>query len=175
MRHAIDGYIPTQPVVFRCSMVSGKRRAYPMSHIVTVTLSEHVYQNYEYKARTTNKSVNQVIEEVICADQPSPPPVNDAPEALRADLRALEKLSNEELRRIAESHLESAKQRKLSRLLNKNQAGTLTKKECQQMDELLQEGQRLTVIKAHAWVLLKWLGERIPTYEELRERSQKEW
>ncbi|MBI1926598.1 hypothetical protein HYR99_20445 [Candidatus Poribacteria bacterium] len=146
-----------------------------MSHIVTVTLSEHVYQNYEYKARTTNKSVNQVIEEVICADQPSPPPVNDAPEALRADLRALEKLSNEELRRIAESHLEPAKQRGLSRLLDKNQAGMITKKELQQLDELLQEGQRLMVIKAHAWVLLKWRGEPIPTREELRKRSQREW
>jgi hypothetical protein len=113
------------------------------------------------------------MEEVICADQPSPPSVDDAPEYLRADLKALEKLSNEELRRLAESHLEPAKQRKLSRLLDKNQAGTITKKEHQQLDELLQEGQRLMVIKAQAWVLLQWRGERIPTYEELRRCSQR--
>ena len=146
-----------------------------MPHTVTLTLPELVYENYQHKAKTTNRSVKQVIEEVICNGQPSPPSVDDAPEYLRADLKALEQLSNEELRRIAESHLEPAKQRKLSCLLDKNQAGTLKKKECQQMDELLQEGQRLMVIKAHAWVLLKWRGERIPTYEELRQRSQKEW
>ena len=145
-----------------------------MSHIVTVTLSEHVYQNYEYKARTMNQLVTQVIEAVICADQPSPPPVNDAPEALRADLRALEKLSNEELRRVAESHLDPAKQRRLDRLAGKRDQGMLTTKERHELDDLLQEGQHLMVIKAHAWVLLKWRGERIPTYEELHKRVQKE-
>ncbi|MBI1928256.1 hypothetical protein HYR99_28925 [Candidatus Poribacteria bacterium] len=146
-----------------------------MPHTVTLTLPEGVYENYQQKAQAINKPVKQVIEEVVCADQPSPPSVDDAPEYLHADLKALEKLSHEELRCLAESHLEPAKQRKLSRLLDKNQTGTITKKEHQQLDELLQEGQRLMVIKAHAWVLLKWRGERIPTYEELRRCSQQEW
>ena len=146
-----------------------------MPHTVTLTLPESVYENYRHKATTTEKSVKKVIEEVVCADQPSPPPVDDAPEYLRADLKALGKLSNHELRRIAESHLASAKQRKLSQLLDKNQAGAITKKEHQQLDKILQEGQQLTVIKAHAWVLLKWRGEPIPTYKELHERSQKAW
>ena len=146
-----------------------------MPNTVTLTLPEHVYENYRQKAQTTNKPVKQVLEEVVCASQPSPPPVDDVPEYLRPDLRALEKLSNEELRCIAESHLEPAKQRKLDRLLDKNQAGTITKKGLQQLDAVLQEGQRLTVIKAHAWVLLKWRGEPIPTYEELRERCRKAW
>ena len=90
-----------------------------MPHTVTLTLPESVYENYRHKATTTEKSVKKVIEEVVCADQPSPPPVDDAPEYLRADLKALGKLSNHELRRIAESHLAPAKQRKLSQLLDK--------------------------------------------------------
>jgi hypothetical protein len=144
-----------------------------MSHTVTLTLPDSVYENYRQKAATLHKPMKELIQEVVCDGQPPPPSVDDAPEYLRADLKALEKLSNEELRRVAESHLEPAKQRKLSRLLDKNQAGTITEKERQQMDELLHEGQRLTVIKAHAWVLLKWRGERIPTYEELQERSRR--
>jgi hypothetical protein len=144
-----------------------------MPHTVTLTLPEQVYENYQHKAKTLHKPVKQVIAEVVCADQPSPPPVDDAPEYLRADLKALERLSNEELRRMAESHLEPARQRKLDRLVGKRDEGRLTAKDRRELDTLLEEGQRLLVLKAHAWVLLKWRGEPVPTYEGLRERSQK--
>jgi len=143
-----------------------------MPHTVTLTIPEPVYENYQHKARTTNKPVKKVIEGIVCDDQPPPPSVDDAPEYLRADLKALERLDNKKLRRVAESRLAPAKQRKLSRLLDKNQAGTLTGKERRQLDDLAREGQRLTVIKAHAWVLLKWRGEAIPACHELRKRGQ---
>ncbi|MCH8292229.1 hypothetical protein IH992_14130 [Candidatus Poribacteria bacterium] len=146
-----------------------------MESTVTLTLPTHVYDNYQQKAEAMNKPVNQVIEEVICASQPLPPSVDDVPEYLRDNLKALEKVNNEELRCIAESHLESTKQRKLDKLAEKRDEGRLTAKERYELDELLEEGQKLMVIKAHAWVLLKWRGEPIPTYDELRERGQKEW
>ena len=72
----------------------GQKEEHQMPHTVTLTLPEGVYENYRHKATTTEKSVKKVIEEVVCADQPSPPPVDDAPEYLRADLKALGKLSN---------------------------------------------------------------------------------
>ncbi|MBI3921571.1 MAG: hypothetical protein HY318_09155 [Armatimonadetes bacterium] len=146
-----------------------------MSHTVTMKLPDYVYDNYRHKANTTKKPVKRVIEEVVCEGKPSPPSVGDAPEYLRADLKALEQMSNEELRRIAESHPEVAKQRRLGRLQEKNQAGAVTERERQQLDDLLQEGQRLMVIKAHAWVLLQWRGEPIPTYEELQKRNVREF
>ncbi len=144
-----------------------RKGEHQVPHTVTLTLPEGVYENYQQKAQAINKPVKQVIEEVVCADQPSPPSVDDAPEYLHADLKALEKLSNEELRRLAESHLEPAKQRKLDRLAEKRDEGRLTAQERRELDELLQEGQRLMVIKAYAWVLLQWHGEHIPTYEEM--------
>ena len=103
----------------------------------------------------------------------SPPSVDDVPEPLRSELKALEQLTDDELWKLAESHLPPTRQRTLSRLLRKNQAGTLTEKERQQLDEILEEGEDLTVKKAHAWLLLKWRGHRIPSLEELRETARR--
>ncbi|MBI3921573.1 MAG: hypothetical protein HY318_09165 [Armatimonadetes bacterium] len=143
-----------------------------MSHTVTMRLPDYVYENYRHKAHTTNKPVKRVFEEVLCEGQPPAPAVDDAPEYLRADLKALEQLSNEELRRLAESHMEPAKQRKLDRLTEKRDNRSLTEPDRATLDLLQDEGQRLTVLKAHAWVLLKWRGEPVPSYDDMRLRSR---
>lgn len=117
--------------------------------------------------------MNQVIEETLCAVAPPPPSVDDVPEPLQSELKALEQLSDDKLWNLTESHLAPSRQRTLSRLLRKNQAEDLTEREQRQLDELLEEEQRLTVKKAHAWLLLKWRGHRIPTLEELHEKARR--
>jgi hypothetical protein len=55
-------------------------------------------------------------------------------------------------------HFAPLKQQKLSRLLRKNQAGTLTERERKALDELISESERLMLRKARAYALLKWRG-----------------
>jgi hypothetical protein len=62
----------------------------------------------------------------------------------------------------------AARQRKLHRLLDKNSDGTLTTMVRRELESLRKEGDRLMLRKAHAAVILKWRGHRIPTVDELR-------
>jgi hypothetical protein len=64
--------------------------------------------------------------------------------------------------------LSPAKQRLYSRLLHKNSQGTITAREKETLYALGEEARRLTLKKAHAYMLLKWRGHRIPSQEELQ-------
>ncbi len=66
------------------------------------------------------------------------------------------------------SKVPSAQQRKLHRLLEKNQAGTLTPREHEELKLFQLQADKVMLRKAHSAVLLKWRGHRIPTPEELR-------
>jgi len=79
----------------------------------------------------------------------------------------MESLSDKELWKVAESKMPSSRQRWYSRLLRKNQAGTLRDIEKQQLADLGAEARKLTLRKAHAYAVLKWRGHRIPTLAEL--------
>jgi hypothetical protein len=73
-------------------------------------------------------------------------------------LTRLESFTDAQLWAIARSILPQPQQRKLRRLLRKNQAGKLTRREQQSLDELITESERLMLRKARAYVLLKWRG-----------------
>jgi hypothetical protein len=61
-----------------------------------------------------------------------------------------------------------AKQRRWRRLLERNQQGVLTEPEQQELARLIADGDRLTLCKAQAYVLLKERGYRIPELEKRR-------
>jgi hypothetical protein len=100
------------------------------------------------------------------------PPL-DSPTGFEADLQVLEALDDEALWDVLFSKVSPATQRKLHRLLEKNQAGTLTERERLQLDALQQEADLVMLRKAHAAVLLKWRGHCIPTLEELRKLNKR--
>jgi len=92
----------------------------------------------------------------------------DLPSPLREEVKALENLDDEALWRAAQSQLPPACQRLYSRLLAKNSAGTITAHERETLHALGEEARRLTLKKAHAYMLLKWRGHHIPSREELK-------
>jgi hypothetical protein len=122
---------------------------------VTLQLPESMYQS----ARRTAKAVNQPIGEVLVTALKStlPPLEGLAPEII-TELTALEFLPDKQLWTMARSKLPQPQRRKLSHLLRKNQAGTLTEREERALDELIAESERLMLRKARAFVLLKWRG-----------------
>jgi hypothetical protein len=93
---------------------------------------------------------------------------DDLPSPLREELRALEDLGDEALWEVAQSRLPPTRQRVYSRLLRKNSQGTITAREKETLHALGEEARRLTLKKAHAYMLLKWRGHHIPSREELQ-------
>jgi hypothetical protein len=96
-----------------------------------------------------------------------PPLPEDVPATLREELDALEQLDEPALREVAESRLPAGQQRQYSRLQTKNSAGTITAGERKKLESLGEEARRLTLKKAHAYLLLKWRGDVIPSPRDL--------
>jgi hypothetical protein len=97
-----------------------------------------------------------------------PPSADAVPSPLREELRALELLDDEALWQMAQSQLSPARQRLYSRLLTKQSQGTITAQEKNTLQALGDEARLLTLKKAHASLVLRWRGHRIPTPEALQ-------
>jgi hypothetical protein len=122
---------------------------------VTLQLPETIYRS----AWRTAKAKKRPIEEVLLtALKSSLPSLEGLSPEITRDLTRLESFTDAQLWAIARSVLPQPQQRRLRHLLRKNQAGTLTRRELQSLDELITESERLMLRKARAYVLLKWRG-----------------
>ena len=77
------------------------------------------------------------------------------------------RLSAAEPWQVAASRWPADRQRLYSRLLDKNAAGTISPRERERLTALGEEARRLTLKKAHAYLLLKWRGGAIPSLQEI--------
>ncbi len=136
-----------------------------MAQTVTLQLPEAIYERIKRTAEAANCLLEDVLLKTI--ESALPPSVEDLPLEYQREFMEMESLSDEELWKVAESKMSSARQRWYSRLLRKNQAGTLKDIEKQQLADLGAEARKLTLRKAHAYAVLKWRGHRIPTLAEL--------
>lgn len=136
-----------------------------MAHTLTLQLPDEVYSRLELSARATRRPVEDLVVQTLKAGLP--PSVDDLPQAEQASYLEMEQLADNELLKVAGAKLSSAKQRRLSALLRKNQAGSLTDQERGQLDQLSAEARRITQRKAHAFGLLRWRGRPIPAPSDL--------
>jgi hypothetical protein len=90
------------------------------------------------------------------------------PSPLREELKALEQLDDEALWQMVQGQLSPARQRLYSRLLTKNSQGTITAQEKKTLQALGDEARLLTLKKAHASLVLRWRGHRVPTPEAMQ-------
>ncbi|MCI0694528.1 hypothetical protein L0337_21275 [candidate division KSB1 bacterium] len=122
---------------------------------VTLQVPKTIYQS----ARRTAKAVKRPLEDILVRVlKSSLPSLEGLPKEMTKELIGLESLDDAQLWTVARSTLPPPKQQKLSRLLRKNQAGTLTERERETLDELISESERLMLRKARAYALLKWRG-----------------
>jgi len=139
-------------------------RSNQMAQSLTLELSEALYERVKHAAAAMQQPLEKAVAHII---ELGLPPL-DAPTEFEPDLKALEALDDETLWEVLFSKVSPTTQRKLHQLLDKNQSGTLTERERLQLDALQKEADGVMLRKAHAAVLLKWRGHRIPTLEELR-------
>jgi hypothetical protein len=107
----------------------------------------------------------RLAEPIRNAEAPSVGQPARLPPDVEAELEALTRLNDDVLWAVARSRMESTRQRRWHRLLEKNQRNTLTESERQDLARLSADGDRLTLCKAQAYLLLKERGYPIPEIE----------
>jgi len=132
--------------------------------MATVEIPPALYQRLQRVAELTHRPVEELVRRALEAGVPPLP--EDLPEAMRADLLALEDLDERALWEVAQSRVSANDSQRHEALLEKNSAGALTPDERQALAELRRAADRLMLRKAYAAVLLKWRGYRLPEIAE---------
>src|SRR5882724_3095174 len=94
--------------------------------VLTLELPEDVYEHVRRAAKGMKQPVETALVNIVKAATPS---LEKVPAEYRAELEAMEDLSDTELWKEAESSASPTEERRLAKLLAENQHGQLTKKE----------------------------------------------
>lgn len=137
-----------------------------MSRTVELQLPDETLQRYERGAAAARKELADFMVERL--EEVAPPSTEDLPAPLSHELDAMEELEDETLWEIAQAQLLSHRQRRYESLLSKQTRQALTPSEEKELQELGKEARRLTLKRAHAYMLLKWRGHEIPSREALQ-------
>ena len=133
---------------------------------ITVTVPEDVYTQLEAQARSSARSVDDVAAQTLTRGLP-PAPERDLPQALQAELSAMEHLSDEALWAIARSTANDDKIALYDLLIERQCSGTLTTEGRKVLTQLREEADALMVRKAQAYAILHSRGYTLPTLDEL--------
>ena len=114
-----------------------------MSACVMVTLPDDVYRSAERLAQLTSRDVADVLAEALTLSLPSLSPS-------AVSIRAVEKLSDAEVLELTELQMEPEQGRRLSALLQRQQAGELSDAERPELLALMQYYQEALLRKAQA-------------------------
>src|SRR3974390_2650572 len=95
-----------------------------MSHpCLTLEFPEDVYDRAPRPGKGMNQPMEKALVDIVRAATPS---LEKVPAEYRAELEGMEDLGDDELWEITRSRFAPAKQRRMQRLLDKNQRGKLT-------------------------------------------------
>ena len=136
---------------------------------VIIHLPEHLLHQFQEAAREDDQSLESVLLQSIQGNRP--PSLTTVPARVRSELHSLKTATDAQLWQVADSRISPETQVHLEWLLAKNQDGALTPVEQQELAQLSEEAERLTVRKAFAYALLRWRGHPIPTLDSLNTSS----
>jgi len=139
-----------------------------MARTLTLELPEAIYERVLHTASEMKQPVEQALVHLI---ENGLPPLG-VPGEFEAELKTLETLDDDALWEVLKSKVPPTTQRSLHQLLDKNQAGPLTAREVETLEALQGEADLVMLRKAHAALLLKWRGHRIPTRDELQKLNK---
>jgi hypothetical protein len=137
-----------------------------MAETITLQIPEPLYQRLVDTARATNRPLEEVTLHALNVG--SPPDWTNVPDEFQVDLAALDRLEDEALWKIAQSHKSATEMERYSlllersRLCRRNQEGILTDAERAELTALRAENDRFMLLKAQAAALLHWRGYQIP-------------
>ncbi len=129
---------------------------------ITLQIPEHIYERAQQVAETTDQPLEAVFLHEL--ENAFLPPL---PEDEEAELSALNYLSDEALWTIAREQMPSPRQERMQGLMDGNTKGTLSEAEYQELEHLVEQGQKLMLRKGKAAALLTERGYKV-TRESLR-------
>ena len=118
-----------------------------MSKPITLNLPEDVYKRAEGLAQLIGRDLTDVLIEAISLSLSSTSPINESD---RDRAESLKSLSDREVMAMSELQMESEQDLRLSQLLSKQQADTLSEAERPELWSLMQIYQTLLLKKAVA-------------------------
>ena len=131
---------------------------------VTLELTEVVYQNAQRLARASPKSVEVILQDSTAHTLP---PLDDMSPDEAGQMAQLALLDDASLWREARQMLTREQEQDLRDLLHRQDESALTPKQRTRLEQLMDSYGRLTVRKAHAYLLLARRGYRVPMQEDL--------
>ena len=132
---------------------------------VTIELPEPVFRQLVRIAEATQQSVEVLAAQSVLSNLP--PSVENASPEMQPELLKMQSLSIEELLAITNAKVEPSQHERHIELLEKNQEGSLTPEERQELTDLRLAADRFMLRKAYAWSVLRWRGHRIAPLKEL--------
>lgn len=133
------------------------------TQVVTLKLPETLYRTARRVAELTGQTVEAVLQASIAH---ALPPLDDVPPDEAAALAALALLDDAALWQVARAAMSPEEQAELQELLDRQGANELTSEEEHRLQALLDTYGRLTLRKAHAYLLLARRGYRVPMQED---------
>lgn len=132
---------------------------------LTIDLPESAFERLSRLAELTNQPLSNLVIQSITGNLP--PAIEMAPAEIRTELLALQTLSVEALRQIAQSQIPPDQQERHIALLERNQESSLSEAEQQELQQLSQAADQLMLKKAHACAMLRWQGQPIRDLRQL--------
>lgn len=126
---------------------------------ITIHLPDGLYRRLERLASLTQQPLEGLIVKTLSSSLPPLP--DDLAPAFRDALLALEALSDDELRQVADATMPEASYERLAALRDERCERPLTSDEQAELDSLSQDVDTLVLRKAYAAVLLTWRGQRL--------------
>ena len=136
-----------------------------MTQLLILDLPDDVYQYLREVATLTHQSMEELVEQSVKGNLP--PRIADAPVDMQTELLEMRRLSERELRQIANGQIPLAQQLRHQALLEKNAEGIITPKERSELDQLRRSADQQMLRKAYAWALLRWRGYPMPALDDL--------
>lgn len=132
---------------------------------LAIDLPTPAFEHLSRLAALTNQSVADLVVQSITGNLP--PSIETAPLEVQPELLALQSLSVEALRQVAQAQVPPEQQERHLALLAQNQAGTITALQQQELQSLTLAVDQLMLKKAHACALLRWRGQPIRSLSQL--------
>jgi hypothetical protein len=132
---------------------------------LTLELPEELYERVRRTAKGMKQPMEIALANIVKAATPT---LEKVPLEYRAELEAMEGFSDQTLWEVTRSSLPEGTQRRMTRLLDKNQRTELTDQDRQALADLRVVADRLMLKRSYAYLLLKYRGRQIPHPAELK-------
>jgi len=126
---------------------------------VTLQLPHPLYRRASHAANALQQPIEEILVRTL---DTALPPLEEVPAEIRAEVDALDSLSDDALWEVAQSTMPMQQQERLDALLDVQNMRPLTTEEAAELEKLRTEYGRILLRKARAYALLSERGHPLP-------------